>query len=264
MMGAVGTGNVLSGLCTLSLGTSGTISSYFSEPFVDPQGEIASMCDSTGGWLPLLCTMNVTNTTEHVKELLKLTNEDLEDLGSQIPAGAEGLIFLPFIDGERVPVLPLASGVFFGLTRLSFNTPHMVRAVMEGTILNLGYGFSRMKTLGLIPSEIRATGGGSKSGLWLQIVADIFQTPVRTFEEDEAAAFGAAIQSIWNYYRNQGDKVKISDLTERMVKMEDKVVQPRPETFSLYEELQERFNSLWKSLEQEFQAHRQSSSQNNA
>jgi xylulokinase len=140
----------------------------------------------------------------------------------------------------------------------------MVRAVMEGTILNLGYGFSRMKTLGLIPSEIRATGGGSKSGLWLQIVADIFQTPVRTFEEDEAAAFGAAIQSIWNYYRNQGDKVKISDLTERMVKMEDKVVQPRPETFSLYEELQERFNSLWKSLEQEFQAHRQSSSQNNA
>jgi xylulokinase len=263
MMGAVGTGNVLPGLCTLSLGTSGTISSYFSSPCVDPQGEIASMCDSTGGWLPLLCTMNVTNTTEYLKELLKLTNEDLEDLGSRIPPGAERLIFLPFIDGERVPVLPLANGVFFGLTRLNFNAPHLVRAVMEGTILNLGYGFSRMKTLGLIPSEIRATGGGSNSNLWLQIVADIFQTPVRTFEEDEAAAFGAAIQSIWNYYLNRGEKVKISDLTERMVKLEDKIVQPRPETFSLYEELQERFNSLWQTLKQEFQTHRQSSSPDN-
>ncbi len=256
MMGAIGTGNVIPGLCTLSLGTSGTISSYFNEPCVDPQGEIASMCDSTGGWLPLLCTMNVTNTTEYLKSLLKLTNEDLEDLGSQTPAGAERLIFLPFIDGERVPVLPFANGVFFGLTRLNFNASYMVRAVMEGTILNLGYGFSRMKTLGLIPSEIRATGGGSKSKLWLQIVADIFQTPVRTLEEEEAAAYGAAIQSIWNYYRNEGDNVKIEDLTEKMVKLEDTVVEPRSETFALYEELQDRFNSLWQTLEQEFTTHR--------
>lgn len=261
MMGAIGTGNVKPGYCTLSLGTSGTISSYFEKPCVDPEGEIASMCDSTGGWLPLLCTMNVTNTTEYLKALLDLSNEDLEDMGSRAPAGAERLMFLPFIDGERVPVLPFASGVFFGLTRLNFNAPHVVRAVMEGTILNLGYGFSRMRDLGLIPSEIRATGGGSKSALWLQVVADIFQTPVRTLEEEEAAAFGAAIQSIWNYHLHQGERVNIEDLTAKMVKLEDKVVQPRPETFSLYEELQERFNSLWKTLKKEFQIHRRSSSQ---
>ena len=256
MMGAVGTGNVTSGLCTLSLGTSGTISSYFGTPCVDPQGEIASMCDSTGGWLPLLCTMNVTNTTEYLKALLELSNEELDELSSDAPSGAEKLIFLPFIDGERVPVLPNASGVFFGLTRINFNAPHIARAVMEGTILNLGYGFSRMKTLGLIPSEIRATGGGSKSERWLQIVADIFQTPVRTLEEEEAAAYGAAIQSIWNYYWNKGNKLKIEDLTEKMVKLDDTVVEPRSETFALYEHLQDRFNSLWQTLKQEFRIHR--------
>ena len=256
MMGAVGTGNVKSGLSTLSLGTSGTISSYFARPCVDPQGEIASMCDSTGGWLPLLCTMNVTNTTEYLKALLKLSNEGLEDLGSKAPAGAERLIFLPFIDGERVPVLPHANGVFFGLNRINFNAPHMTRAVMEGTIMNVGYGFARMKSLGLIPSEIRATGGGSKSKLWLQIVANILQSPVRTLKEEEAAAFGAAIQSIWNYFWSQGNTVKIEDITEKMVKLEETVVEPQPEIFALYEELQDRFNSLWQTLKQEFKTHR--------
>jgi len=263
MMGAVGTGNVVPGLCTLSLGTSGTISSYFAKPCVDPEGEIASMCDSTGGWLPLLCTMNVTNTTEYLKTLFDKSNEELENLGSQALDGAGRLIFLPFIDGERVPVLPHANGVFFGLTRINFSAPYMARAVMEGTILNLGYGFSRMKSLGLIPSEIRATGGGSKSKLWLQIVANIFKTPVRTLKEEEGAALGADIQSIWNYHTNQGNKVKIEDLAGKMVKLEETAVHPRSKTFPLYEELQDRFNSLWQTLKQEFQTHRKTSNQDN-
>ena len=135
----------------------------------------------------------------------------------------------------------------------------MARAVMEGTILNLGYGFSRMKSLGLIPSEIRATGGGAKSRLWLQIVADIFQTPVVTLVEEEAAAFGAAIQSIWNYFRSQGKKGDMGDLTGRMVKLGREAVEPRVETFALYEDLQDRFNSLWKTLKGEFKTHRTAS-----
>jgi xylulokinase len=120
-----------------------------------------------------------------------------------------------------------------------------------------------MKSLGLIPSEIRATGGGSKSKLWLQIVANIFKTPVHTLKEEEGAALGAAIQSTWNYFWNQGNKVKIEDLTKKMVKMEDVVVEPRPETFTLYDELQDRFNSLWQTLKQEFQTHRKKSNQDN-
>lgn len=248
MMGAIGSGNVVAGIFTLSLGTSGTIYSYFDAPLIDPEGEIAAFCDSTGGWLPLLCTMNVTNTTEHLKALLKLSNEELEDYGSKSPAGAEGLLFLPFIDGERVPALPSAKGVFFGLDRQNFKSTHMARAVMEGTILNLGYGFTRMQHLGLQPQEIRATGGGAKSRLWLQIAANIFQTPVITLLEEEAAALGAAIQSMWNYHHERGEEIPIKDLTDRIVRKGRLSVDPQPETYPLYTHLQEQFNSLWQTL----------------
>jgi len=256
MMAAIGTGNVVPGVCTLSLGTSGTIYSYCDKPFSDPEGEIAAFCDSSGGWLPLLCTMNVTNTTEFMKGLFKLDNAALEIIASQAPAGSDGLLFLPFIDGERVPALPEASGTFFGLNRLNFNASRMTRAVMEGTILNLGYGFARMRQLGVVPTEIRATGGGSHSRLWLEIVADIFKTPVVTLEEQEAAAYGAAIQSLWSYGREIGQAVKLEELTGKMVKKGGPVVDPRPENFARYDVLQERFNSLWKTLKEEFQIHK--------
>jgi len=258
MMAAIGTGNVRPGICTLSLGTSGTIYSYFAHPFIDPQGEIASFCDSTGGWLPLLCTMNVTNTTEGLKALLKISNKQLEELASQAPVGADKLVFLPFLDGERVPVLPQAKAVLFGLDRKNFKPSSLARAFMEGPILNLNYGFQRMKTLGLRPTEIRATGGGAKSRLWLQIVADIFQTPVVIPEEKEGAAFGAALQSIWNFYLAQGQKTKIEELTSEMVKLSRHPIEPNPKSFPIYVQLQQRLNSLWQTLKQEFTAHQQS------
>jgi len=256
MMGAVGTGNIAPGICTLSLGTSGTIYSYCSEPLIDPDGEVGAFCDSTGGWLTLVCTMNVTNTTEYFKALFNASNEELERMAVQAPEGAEGLIFLPFIDGERVPVLPFSSGVFFGLNRNNFNSSCMARSVMEGTIFNLGYGFSRMKTLGLEPEEIRVTGGGAKSQLWLQIVANIFKTSVVTLEEEEGAAYGAAIQSIWNYRTDKGEKVGIKDIANQMVKKGRLKKEPEPKNIPLYDKLQERFNSLWQTLKEEFRTHR--------
>ena len=256
MMGAIGTGNVMPGISTVSLGTSGTVYSYFAEPFVDSKGEIAAFCDSTGGWLPLLCTMNVTNTTEFLKALLHLSNEELESLASQAPPGAYGLVFLPFIDGERVPVLPSASGVLFGLDRRTFSPAHIARATLEGTILNLGYGFARMRSLGLKPEEIRATGGGAKSRLWLQILADILKTPVFTLIEPEAAAFGAALQSIWSYYQDKREKVTIEEVTRERVKKSGLAILPQEQNFALYESLQARFNSLWQTLGKEFRAHK--------
>jgi xylulokinase len=256
MMGAIGTGNVTPGATTVSLGTSGTVYSYFENPFVDPEGEIAAFCDSTGGWLPLLCTMNVTNTTEYFKALFRLSNKGLEKLGSKAPAGAGGLVFLPFIDGERVPVLPFSTGVLFGLNRRTFNASYLARAIMEGTILNLGYGFARMRSLGLRPSEIRATGGGAKSKLWLQIVADVFQTPVITLREREAAAYGAALQSLWSYYQEKGKKITIEEIAHERVKKEKLSVEPERENFLVYDSLQERFNSLWKTLLEEFKVHK--------
>jgi len=262
MMGAIGTGNVRPGVCTLSLGTSGTIYSYSAQPFIDPEGEIAAFCDSTGGWLPLLCTMNVTNTTECLKALLKISNQQLEDLASQSPCGAYNLLFLPFLGGERTPVLPQSSAVLFGLDRKNFNPSSLARSFMEGTILNLNYGFQRMKSLGMEPTEIRATGGGSKSRLWLQIAADIFQTPVAILAEKEGAALGAALQSIWNYYLTHGQKVKIEELTAEMVKLSGQQIEPNPQNFPIYAKLQGRFNSLWQTLRQEFIAHRQENIKN--
>jgi D-xylulose kinase len=253
MMGAIGTGNVAPGVCTLSLGTSGTVYSYFREPFSDPEGEIAAFCDSTGGWLPLLCTMNVTNATELFKGLLGgLSNEELDRLAGEAPPGAGGLLFLPFVDGERVPALPDARAAFVGLDRTTFSRSHLARAIMEGTIVNLGYGFGRMKELGLRPSEIRATGGGAKSRLWIQIVADVFRTPVVTLQEQEAAAYGAALQSIWSWRRENGEDLSIRDLAERMVRKGSGAAVPDPARKDFYRDLQDSFNGLWRRLAPSF------------
>jgi xylulokinase len=254
MMAAIGTGNVRPGVCTVSLGTSGTVYSYASEPLVDPLGEIAGFCDGTGGWLPLLCTMNVTGVTELWKSVLRLDDAGRDELASRAPAGADGLIFLPFIDGERVPVLPESSGVFFGLNRETFEASHMTRAVMEGILLNLGYGLGRLHDLGLKTSEFRVTGGGSRSRLWLQMAADIFQTPVVTLEETEAAAFGAAVQAIWNWRIARGENVRITELTDALVKTSGAPVEPDPKNRVVYAGRQARFNSLWRTLVPEFRA----------
>lgn len=252
MMGAIGSGNVSPGVSTLSLGTSGTVYSHFARPFVDPEGEIAAFCDSTGGWLPLLCTMNVTNTTEIVKALFGLDNARLERLARRAGAGAGGLLFLPFVDGERVPALPSASAVFFGLDRRTFDAAHIVRAVMEGTVLNLGYGFGRMRELGLRPSEVRATGGGARSRLWLQIVADVFGTPVVTLREPEAAAYGAALQSVWNWRLAAGERIAIAEIAERWIAKGRLAAEPDLKNAALYAGLQARFNDLWRRLAPEF------------
>ncbi|MGA2363684.1 MAG: xylulokinase [Candidatus Aminicenantales bacterium] len=259
MMGAIGTGNVRPGVSTLSLGTSGTIYSHSGRAVVDPEGEIAAFCDSTGGWLPLLCTMNVTNTTEIFKSVFKLNNRTLEALAAKAGPGSGGLLFLPFVDGERVPVLPYPSAVFFGLNRGTFDSAHLARSVMEGTILNLGYGFARMRALGLKPDEIRATGGGSKSRLWLQIVADILRTPVVTLREQEAAAYGGALQSVWCWHLEKGEKVRIGEITGSRVALNRLPAAPDPKSSGVYEVLQERFNSLWKTLEPEFKAQKRAS-----
>jgi len=258
MMGAIGSGNVAPGVFTLSLGTSGTVYAYSGRPFVDPEGEIAAFCDSTGGWLPLLCTMNVTNTTEIVKSLFGLDNARLERLAKRAAPGSDGLLFLPFVDGERVPVLPFSSAVLFGLDRRTFDAAHLVRAVMEGAILNLGYGLGRIKELGLKPGEIRATGGGAKSRTWLQVVADVFGTPVVTLKETEAAAYGAALQAVWNWRLAEGEKVEIADIAERWVAKGRLAAEPDPKARPLYAELQHRFNDLWRRLIPDFEARRMS------
>jgi D-xylulose kinase len=196
MMGAIGTGNVAPGRVTASLGTSGTIYAYSDKPVIDPGGEIAGFCDSTDAWMPLVCTMNVTVATEAVRALFGWSHAQLEEAVRSVPSGADGLLFLPYLQGERTPNLPRGTGVLHGLTTRTMSPAHMARATMEGVTLGLLYGLNRMRTLGISPTEIRVTGGGSKSAIWRQICADVFDCRVVTLAESEGAALGAAIQAL--------------------------------------------------------------------
>ena len=214
MMGAIGSGNVRKGLMTVSLGTSGTLYSYSPGPVVDPAGEIAAFCDSTGGWLPLGCTMNVTVATEMVRNgILQCDHAELEKAVQTVPPGSDGLLLVPYLEGERMPSVPDGTGVLLGVRPRTTKRAHLARAAMEGVTLGLRYGLERMRTLGLETTELRLIGGGAKSATWRQMVADIFDLPVVCPESEEGPALGAAIQAMW---ADTGDDIQ--DLVSRYVK----------------------------------------------
>ena len=188
MMGAIGTGNVTPGVVTASFGTSGTIYAFTNKPVIDPDGEIAAFCSSTGGWLPLLCTMNVTTVTEQVRSLFGYDHAALEAAVNSAPVGADGLALLPYFAGERTPNVPEGTGVWLGLNQRTMTRGHMARSAMEGVTMGMNYGLRRLAELGVRPKEIRVTGGGAKSAAWRQIMADVFGVPVVGMVEDEGAA----------------------------------------------------------------------------
>jgi len=239
MMGAIGTGNTRKGVVTASLGTSGTIYAYSDVPIIDPEGEIAAFCDSTNAWLPLLCTMNVTVATEFVRNLFEMSYEEFTEAVEKTPPGSEGLILLPYFEGERTPNIPDGTGVFYGLNSKTFKKTHFIRASMEGVTLGMNYGLSRMRELGITPTEIRLTGGGSKNKAWRQIAADIFGVDIVCLEIDEGAAYGAALQALWTYRKYLGERITIQEVTDRYVKVDEKTrASPKPDNVEIYKNLQ--------------------------
>jgi xylulokinase len=221
MMGAIGTGNVVPGAVTASFGTSGTIYAFSRKPVVDPRGEIAAFCSSTGGWLPLLCTMNVTGVTEQVRSLFGWGLDELERAAASVPAGSDGLTLLPYLDGERTPNLPKGAGVYFGLDRRTLARGHLARAAIEGATLGMNYGLRRLRTLGVKPREIRLTGGGARSPLWRQIASDVFGVPVVAMAQDESAALGCALQAAWCDSPGRGSGPALAQLCGRCVSVDE-------------------------------------------
>jgi len=196
MMGAIGTGNARPGNVTMSLGTSGTVYAYSDKPIIDPNGNIAAFCSSTGGWLPLLCTMNCTVSTELVRGLL---GADIASFEAQICSagrGADGVITLPFFNGERTPNLPNAKACIIGLDSHNTKPENLLRSAVEGATFALKFGIDELAKLGVEAKEIVVTGGGAKSDKWRQLVADICDAPAILLEQDEGAAFGAALQAL--------------------------------------------------------------------
>ena len=220
MMGAIGTGNIKPGAITMSLGSSGTVYAYAEQPKISPDATVATFCSSSGGWLPLICTMNLTNATTAVRELLELDIETFNALVAQAPIGAEGVSMLPFLNGERVPALPHATGSVLGLTMGNLTRANLCRAVVEGTTFGLRHGLDLLHHNGLQSLRICLIGGGSKSAVWRQIVADTLNMPVVCPEQSEAAALGAAIQAAWCTSRANGHELSLADLCERCVKFD--------------------------------------------
>ena len=220
MIAAIGTGNVVPGVVTASLGTSGTIYAHSNEPVIDPQGELAAFCSSTGGWLPLVCTMNVTVATELTRNLLGIDTAELNVLAARADEGAGGVMLLPYFNGERTPALPGATATLHGLNTSNYAPANLCRAAMEGATYGLRYGLGVLQRLGVKPAEIRLVGGGAKSALWRQMVADVFDCPVVRPVVEEAGALGAAIQAVWCVRRDGGDKVAVADLATRYVAMD--------------------------------------------
>jgi len=245
MMAAIGTGNVSPGIVTTSLGTSGTIYSYSDKPVIDPNGELAAFCSSSGGWLPLVCTMNVTVSTELTRALLDRSLADFNQLAAAAPPGAEGLFLLPYFNGERTPALPNATAGFFGLTSTNYNAANMARSSMEGATLGLRYGLEVLKQQGLMPAEVRLVGGGAKSPLWRQIVADVFDCPVVCPASSEAGAVGAALQAMWCCIRQKEGAVAISELTDRYIGLDESTrAAPDASTAAKYEGIYQQYLKL--------------------
>ncbi|WP_111412604.1 xylulokinase [Billgrantia lactosivorans] len=238
MLGAIGTGNIAPGIVTLSLGTSGTVCAYSPEPVRAESDMVANFCASHGGWLPLICTMNVTSASTLVRELFDL---DLIAFGERMaaaPIGAAGITVLPFFNGERVPALPHASASFLGLDSRNLTQANLCRAVVESATFGLRYGLELLGPLAAGASQIRLIGGGAKSPLWRQMVADVTATQVVCPQVTDAAALGAALQAAWC----ERPDATLPALCERLVHLDEaSLAEPKATSVSAYETVYARY-----------------------
>jgi len=195
--GAVGTGAVVEGVVSLSLGTSGVVFATTDTPVIEENGRLHAFCHSVPGkWHLMGVMLSAAGSLRWFRDTFA-PEEDFGELvaaAADIPVGADGLLFLPYLTGERTPHPdPLARGAFVGLT-VRHTLAHMTRAVIEGVSFGLRDSFELMKDAGLTGiNQVRISGGGGKSPLWRQILADVFNAEIVTVNTAEGAAYGAAV-----------------------------------------------------------------------
>jgi xylulokinase len=191
----VGVGAVGPGVVAMSVGTSGVVFAAADRPVVEPAGRLHAFCHAVPGMWHLMGVMlSAAGSYKWFKEAFApdLTYDELNDAAAEVPAGSEGLVFLPYITGERTPHPdPLARGAFIGLT-VRHGLGHMARAVMEGVAFGLRDSVELMAAE-MELGEVRVSGGGASSDLWLRIIADVIGLPVRVVGTAESAAHGAAM-----------------------------------------------------------------------
>ncbi len=241
---AIGNGIVRSGLLSSTIGTGGQLFTPLDRYRFDPQLRIHTFSHAVPDmWHWQAATLTAGASLRWLRDEVlggRYSHHDLADAAARIEPGAEGLMFQPYLAGERTPHMnPNLRGSFSGLA-LRHTWKHMARAVMEGVVFSLSDGLELMRDLGASFDQIIASGGGTRHPLWLQLQADVFGMPVRTAQTPEAAACGAALLA----GAGTGVYDSVRQACDRAVKWSEEVIEPRPSVAALYREELARWRSM--------------------
>lgn len=249
---AVGVGAVTTGVVGLSLGTSGVVFATTDGPAIESGGRVHAFCHAVPGrWHMMGVMLSAAGSLRWLRDALAADTpfEDLMRGAAEVPAGSDGLLYLPYLTGERTPHSdPLARGAFVGLT-IGHDLRHLTRAVLEGVAFGLLDGLNLMTASGLTaPDQIRASGGGTRSPLWRQILADVLGAEIATLPTEEGAAYGAALLAAVG----AGWFGSVEDACASIVTVEQAAV-PSAEAV-VYRDAHNRFRALYPALTPTFHA----------
>ena len=181
----------------VSLGTSGVVSARGERASADPTGTIAGFADATGAFLPLVVTLNAARVLDAAVRLLGVDHVMLSQLALGAPPGADGLVLVPYLEGERTPNLPDATGAVHGLTLATATPAHLARAAVEGMLCGQRVGVDALAAAGVTPAAVRLIGGAARSEAVRKIAPTVFGVPVTVPAPGEYVADGAARQAAW-------------------------------------------------------------------
>ena len=189
---SIGPGDVV-----VSLGTSGTVFATYDEVTADASGFVAGFADATGRQLPLVCTLNAARVLTATAAMLGTDLPGLDRLALSASPGAGGLVLLPYLDGERTPDLPAATGTLGGLTRSNATPQNLARAAVEGMLCGLADGIDALRAVGVQVDRVLLIGGAARSAAVAAVAPTIFACPVAAPAPAEYVALGAARQAAW-------------------------------------------------------------------
>jgi xylulokinase len=249
---AVGVGAVQPGIIALTLGTSGVVFAATESPLVEPQGRLHAFCHALPGrWHFMGVMLSAAGSLQWYRDTLapQAGFDELVEEARAVPAGSEGLLFLPYLTGERTPHPdPLARGAWVGLT-VRHSRAHLTRAVLEGVAFGLKDSFTLIQQAGLGAIEqVRVSGGGAKSQLWQQILADVLGVELVTVNTTEGAAYGAALLASVG----SGCFESVPAACEATIRLTGST-QPAGDT-RIYQDYYPRYRALYPALADEFQA----------
>ena len=185
------------GDCVVSLGTSGVVSAVGDTAPHDPEGIVAGFADATGRQLPLVCTLNGAPVLAAVAAMLRVDFDEFDKLALSATAGAEGLVLVPYFEGERSPNLPHAAGALHGVTTRNLNSANIARAAVEGVLSSMAYCIDKISEQGVQADRIILIGGGARSEAVRRIAPAVLGRAVEVPPPAEYVALGAARQAAW-------------------------------------------------------------------